>query len=982
MRHYLPCALGLTILISLLPAAAQQVDIQPRGFTITTPRLRANVHDGVVVGLTNLRTGEVHGDPALSDLNLPRGLGHMAGQVEAMERLHSPWGAQQLNQDLPAGAATPTMHYPAADGSFSTELVDGGIRATWTGLTNGVDRFPQETLSVEAMVDATTGQLLLRATGSSDTPGVYGVQVPVANLHPDHAVYVPSFGGVMYDRSTRPGLITLGGTPFWEAPVMALEGREGSLCLWVQDADFAPNFCFLNWSGTSFSASIEHLNHMPFDELTRAESVTWRLDVFDGGWVDAMTPYKQWYAEAFAPEMRIRAATSWADRIRVIVDHISKSDEVYRQLAATLDPATVMIHDWNARAPQFDHDLPDWTPRAGYVEAVETAHKYGFRTMAYVNTYCVNYNSEVFKRDNIADFGLVRKKRGISRYSQETPTFATAKDGQLLYLDPLPAAWRKYHTDMMITWRQETNTDANYEDVGGTAGDFGNGVVEGLIGAQGGREQFRELLRRNPEAPMASEYAPDHMAFAVRWPLRYQQVWGNEAVRTWWMEHQRPVSAYIHGPLAYAWVPVIRAQDEFHRHVVVACSDALGGVAQLAATAEELRAATGMPYHMRRRAQLFAHRRLTPHFERERQERSLACMYTDCDGGVYRYMTTPTMQQMLGPDGVPLYQRITGLNEVQTQLALPGWPAAAEGRILGLNPAIRYALSPGAHDRTKVQVTSLPAGVMISRFESNAQRTVLALSGVDESGPATGTVTIQPTVQLAQVTLNDQTAETPHWDDATKQASEVSYEVTFPAYLVFVEKTPAVAAVGEFLGDGRETGRYISMATGLERGGEYVVPHRRTWPVPDLKPDPVFLFLNGGAECEVALDYLVRVPDKNSALVVYVRNNQTRYGNGGIARLYLNGREVRAATLGPVPNPDWQEGMDAALKSIWDTDIHGWTVPVGHLAGQTIAITIASDARGENNADQLWWTRPMLISDAEQQARFVRINDAGETKPE
>ena len=981
IRPYIRYVL-IAALTAALPAGAwAQVEIGDRGFTITTPRLSAVIHDGVVIGLTNLATGEVHGDAALGDLALPRGLGHMTGNPEAMMRLHSPWGNQELNQELSAGVAAPTMHYPAADARFEDVEIAGGVRATWTGLTNGEADFPNETLTIEATVDPGSGQLLLRAVGTSDTPGVYGVQVPVANLHPDHRVYVASFGGVMYDNTSRPSLITLGGTPFWEAPVVALEGREGSFCLWVEDDDFPTSFFFLNWSGDSFSTAIEHLNYMPFDDLTSTESVTWKLDVFSGGWVDAMTPYKQWYAATFAPEMEIRASTKWADKIRVIIDHATKTEEVYRKLAVTFDPETVMIHDWNARAPQFDRELPDWTPRAGYVDQVNLAHKYGFRTMAYVNTYCVNFNSPVFIRDNIAEFGLTRKIRGIYRYTAEPQSFETAQDGQILYLDPLSARWREYHTDMMLTWREETGTDANYEDVGGTAGDFGNGMVDGLIGAQGGREQFRELLQRNPEVPMASEYAPDHMAFAARWPLRYQQVWGNNATRVWWMKHQRPVSAYIHGPLAYAWIPVINAESEFNRHVVVACSDALGGMAQFSGTMRELEANAGIIYHMKQRAQLFAHRQLTPYFTPERQDDSLACMYTDSDGRIYRYYTTDTLQQMIGPDNEPIYQRAANVNVLETPLTIPGWPAATEGKIIGLDPAIRYALSRGQHDRTKVQVLDMPEGIKVSRFESTDQRTVLALSPVNGDSGQIGSVVIQPNEKFSAVMLNDSPAELPQWDDETNSAEPVTYDVEFPAYFVFVERGVTRPQVGELFGDGHEIGRYISMDTGLERGGEFVVPHRRTWPVPGVQPAPTFLFVNGGSECEIALDYLVQVPDEQSSVLVYVKNNQTRFGNGGIARLYINGREVRAADLGPQPNPDWEEGMDTALRNVWDTDIHAWQVPVGQMAGQAIAVTIASDAKGQNNADQLWWVRPSFVHDPDQKPRFVRYTEDGEERP-
>ena len=143
---------------------------------------------------------------------------------------------------------------------------------------------------------------------------------------------------------------------------------------------------------------------------------------------------------------------------------------------------------------------------------------------------------------------------------------------------------------------------------------FGNGVIEGKAGAQGSVEQFRELLRRNPTVPMAAEYGPHSIAFAVRWPLRYQQVWGGEATRIHWMTHQRPVSAFIHGPHHGAWVPTIQAESNFLRHVVTACSDALGGPAQCPGTLESLQANQGMLVHMRWRAQLFSRKQLEPFF--------------------------------------------------------------------------------------------------------------------------------------------------------------------------------------------------------------------------------------------------------------------------------------------------------------------------------------------------------------------------------
>ncbi|OGV62478.1 MAG: hypothetical protein A3K19_33520 [Lentisphaerae bacterium RIFOXYB12_FULL_65_16] len=967
-------------------APGVQVDPQAHTVVIQTPRLAATFRDGMIVAVIALGTGEVHADAATTDeLGVPSGLGHLTGMPEAVGKLHMPWGTDTLNQQIELGTKHPTMHRPHAGSTWTTADIEGGMQMTWTGLSNGAQMFPEETVSVKAWVDPATGALLFRATGTSPTEGVYGVQVPVANLHAEHRVYVASFGGIMYDSSGKPGLTTLGGTPFWEAPVVAIEGRQGSLGLWVEAPECPPDFFFMNWSGKSFSIAIEHLNLMPFEPHKSVESVTWRLDAVAGGWVAAMTPYRDWYARAFAEELRARAAVTWADRIKVIIDEYEKADPAgLRALATVFDPETVLLHEWNARAPEFDHELPDWTPRAGYVERVKAAQVLGFRTMAYVNTYCVNYNSPVFVRDRIQDFGLTRRLKGVSAYAksvQDPFMFDKAKDGQILYLDPLSPRWRQYHTDMMVKWRDETGTDANYEDTGGCAGDFGNGVIEGKSGAQGSVDAFRDLLRRNPTVPMASEYGPHSIAFAVRWPLRYQQVWGGEATRVQWMTHQRPVSAFIHGPHHGAWVPTINAESNFLRHVVVACSDALGGPAQCPGTLQSLQANQGILVHMRWRAQLFSRKQLEPFFAPERWEPTLACMYQDRDGQIYKYYADAQAHRMVGPDGRELYARISGLNRYSTGLNLPGWPAISDGTILGLNPKIRYALVPGVPDRTGVAVTRLPEGVFISRFYETKAFTVISLEPIETGKPAQGEVAFRSASGFAEIFVNDQLVDTPK--PADKGASvDMTFTIAFPANILFVKEGVQTVQHDQYFGDGHEVGRYILVDSGLDRGGEYVPPYRPNFEVPGEKQPVPFTFLSWGNDAEVTVDYLVKIPAKDSTLRVYLQHRQDKYGNGTIARLYVNGRMRHAYDFGPKPNPAWKDGMPANEKNVWDTAYHAWSLPLGATAGRTVLVTLATDGKASNNADSQWWSRPKFVQDPQQAESYLTLTkDGGVDEP-
>ena len=965
----------LTLCFMTVSGRTAEIVEAERSFTVRTARLEATVADGMIVGLKSLRSNEVHADADARDNTLPVGLGHLTGDPEKAARLHGPWST---HPPAKTHSSFPTMHRPCDNSRYETTRIDNGIRAKWTGLSNGADEFPDETLEVTVWEEPATGHLCYRASGHSAAAGVYGVQIPLANLHADHAFYVPSFGGVRYDRNMNPGLITLGGTPFWEAPVVGVEGRTGSLAVWTQDDQFHPNFCFLNWSGKTFSLAIEHLNLMPFEPHTEVRSVTWYLDVFDGGWVDAMSPYRDWYASLFADEIAARAAVSWADRIRVVIDHWNKDDpENLKTIAGLFDPETVLFHEWNARAPQFDHELPDWTPRAGYADRVSAIQSLGFRTMAYVNTYCVNYNSPVFRRDNIRQFGLTRKIRSFHGYTAPPQTFDTAGNGQLLYLDPLSSRWRSYHTDMMIRWRQETKTDANYEDVGGTIGDFGNGIVEGKFAAQGGVEQFRELLKRNPTVPMASEYAPGGIAFAVRWPLRFQQVWGSDKTRERWMTSQRPVSAYIHGPRHMAWVPTIRAESNFLRHVVVACADALGGLAQVPGDTQSLQSNQGILAHMKYRAQLFSREQFEPAFTRERLAPDVACQYKDRAGRIYNYQASETVQRMTGPEGRELYARVTGLNRFETELSLPGWPAVNDGVVLGLDPAVRYALIPAGANKPVVQITELPAGVKVSRYYETEQFILLVLDPVDAETELNGSVSLKLAESFHSASLNDNNLKLPTNDNAEPVPGQLTCSTSFPARFVFFKTPGQSLGHDEYAGNGKETGRFVLVNSGLDRGGDYVPKHRANFRVPvEEKPVP-FTFINYGSDAEVVIDYPVRVPDKNSSLRIYQQNRSIKYGNASIGRLYINGRLVRAYDFGPRPDPDWREGMPESGKSHCDTEFHAWTVPVGNLAGKTIVVSVATDAKASNNSDNHWWSRPKFVSDPDQTAAWLTLSKGG-----
>lgn len=606
-------------------------------FWVDAPRLRLQIDKGVIVYVKNLLTQEVHTNLPPVQVRIPRGMGHLRSatsgspteaEIKTAAFMHGPWSAY----DLPVNNEWSPFHHPSDSSGFSLASGPGSCVATWSGLTNGTTTFSDEAFHLEIAV-AAGGVLRFSASASSPRLGVLSALVPIVNLHGNHRIYLPSFGGGMFDSSgvdyasNAAKLLTLDKAPFWEAPVVGMEGTSGSLGLWITDPNFNPNMLFLSWTGAaspSFGVGIEQLSRLsgptnPFP-YTSISTQSWYLDAFNGNWVAAMTPYKNWYAQQFATELARRAGPAWADKVRVILDQWTRPCDgpagadthchyqcvtgepdcdvtVWDYLRNLLGKPTeggttfddrVLLYESDARCYGFDTNLPSYDANClRYPSRNNTLHQQGFRTMGYVNSFCINFGSDSFTHECVgeAGHGLARKYGYFfdlrdGPYAYDAPgggalphTFDDAcrppagtvapntcnnppdscfpdfpvscgvqaqgrscncspgvpcPYGEIMCLDPLSPWWRDFHITQMMDWHH-WGFDANYEDTAGLAGDFGNDCIDGACGARGATRQFQELQQRmieqNKVVPLATEYVSDPIGFASHWALRNGYRW-------------------------------------------------------------------------------------------------------------------------------------------------------------------------------------------------------------------------------------------------------------------------------------------------------------------------------------------------------------------------------------------------------------------------------------------------------------------------
>ncbi len=197
----------MTALALCAAAARANNAITPteRGAVAETDRYRAEFRDGTLTRFLNKLTGEEYLDPATKMESvlphLPSGLGtqNAPEELAAARKLYdSPWGEQ------PVTNVWPNQHW--ADGGSVFTVHGSGLKSAleYKGLTDGKNRYDDETLTLALEIDKETGDLLVTPESVAPRGGVYGAGFALASLAPVVTVEAPIFEGVRLDRHMEP----------------------------------------------------------------------------------------------------------------------------------------------------------------------------------------------------------------------------------------------------------------------------------------------------------------------------------------------------------------------------------------------------------------------------------------------------------------------------------------------------------------------------------------------------------------------------------------------------------------------------------------------------------------------------------------------------------------------------------------------------------------------------------------------------------
>ena len=385
-------------------------------------------------------------------------------------------------------------------------------------------------------IDPNTDDLLISGDSVSDTPGVYAIQQwAIDNLNPANLrILVPSEKLQVIDAT-----VAIDHRDFryphasWEAQLAIIESQHGGFYVRSKDTTFQFKSLFYKNHENKFSLSMRTENQAPWDTLTTATSVTWRLNTYAGDWCVPAQIYRDWMEEAFDP-WKLSDMPPWVKDIGLVIIHFLLDVEMLPSLAELVDSTKTLLYLTDWRKEGHGVNYPDYSnPHERFELFLETAHQYGFRVMLHVNIYDMSpsysrypeFQRYQYRFPETGELSGWRWKEIDSPYRKAHISLASSEWRNLL-LQEFKAVWEKY------------NIDAFHLDVSSHILNDANGLIEGLTSAQGNVLMHKELAEAMPGVVFSGEGLHEVTFFRESFAQRREAILGPH----------HPLTAFLFSP--------------------------------------------------------------------------------------------------------------------------------------------------------------------------------------------------------------------------------------------------------------------------------------------------------------------------------------------------------------------------------------------------------------------------------------------------
>ena len=691
MRFFTVAVLsGILCLFWLQIAESAEMKVVDNSVFVNTDSYEAQFMDGIITHLYNKLTEEIY--------TLPLGGGGVTGFRGRSGLLRRNGGAVWTDQ------ATLTEARKVAPLRARLVFEQG-----------------QNEILLFIAVDENTGDLLIEQEGASDTAGVYGIQWGCVNLDVRNLeLILPADGGQIINAMSPFTARSFNYPGSWEVQLAIMQGEQGGFFVRGADATFQFKTLHYEKDIESFALGFETQNQAPFEPLTSAQSVTWRLNTYTGDWRVPARQYRDWMERTFNP-WRLDEMPTWVQDIGLVVTLLGLLDtNVLDKLAEQIDPTKTLLYVLGWRKSPYE---PDYTPKPTFGSFVEAAHRRGFRVMPHTALLTMSPHYPLY-----AEFQKFQYRDPWSGKLLGWLWNEIDHPHRHAYINLASSAFRKLFVRELKQIWEEYKVDAFHLDISHAVVNDANGLIDGLNAGQGNVLMHKELAASMPGVVFSGESLHEvtffRESFAQRW-----KVWPDWNLTPRGRPH--PVSAFLFSlytlPYGYLGFPNPDSDSQLYEEYLDSYESwgilptlNLWSVRQL----EPERAGTQRLLSIARYWQQLG---LKPDFETDWDANTLF-QYVGKGGEIVRYQTTETPSgaevgsTLILPQEGAGYERILGATQVKTNRNLPYWHAYNETTLLGLNPKKSYFLSDTPRDFSQVHINALPEGVFVteSRVTKNA----------------------------------------------------------------------------------------------------------------------------------------------------------------------------------------------------------------------------------------------------------------------
>jgi len=581
-------------------------------------------------------------------------------------------------------------------------------------------------------VDARSGDLLIQQEGTSEAAGVYGIQWGCVNLNAKNLdLILPADGGQIVNARSPFAFRSFNYPGSWEVQLAILQGEQGGF--FVRGADETFQFKALHYEKyfESFALGFETQNQAPFDALTSAKSITWRLNTYTGDWRVPARDYREWMERTFKP-WRLDGMPAWVQDIGLVATYIDPRLEVgiLDKLADQVDPAKTLLYLNQWRRDDFDVNFPDYTAKPALGRFVEAAHQHGFRVMLHANLVSVSPYHPLY-----AEVQKFQYREPWNGNPMGWVWDRTDAPNRLAFINPASAEFRKYFVQQLKAVWQKYDVDAFLLDVSHLVVNDANGLIDGLNSGQGNVLLHKELAAAMPGVVFGGESLHEvtffRESFAQRWSNLPLWIWSQARRST-----PHPISAFLFSPytLPYGYLGMPNPDQGLQLYQGYLNEYEVWGVLPTLrfSSVVDLGPERVRTQELLAIARTWQQRELKPDFESDWTPNTLF-QYVGADGEIAALKKTETGTTFVLPEESLGYERVLGVTQVKTQRNISHWRAYNETTLLGLQPEKSYFLGDTPRDFSQAHINALPDGVSVTESRVTENAAVFRLERVDVS---------------------------------------------------------------------------------------------------------------------------------------------------------------------------------------------------------------------------------------------------------